>query len=510
MLPVAKMVLVLAILGAQTSAVALGLQAGQGFKAGREFTDGSFYSTPRLLQDDDDGGAGEPDDPEPDLPEPDAPEPDVPEPDPGDGGGDAGDDGPGGQDDLPGNAGDDGDDQDDGAPGGRGDLDDDFLAGTSEASSSKLGDDEERDDQGFLITKGQVIAVEPTARSLELARSLGFQQLLSVRLRAIGTTAVILSAPSRMTTKEALELLRSRDPGRTYDYNHIYDFRLSTGAPVRPPRAYKPTRQALSLRSDLSIGLIDTALNPNHAGFKGAKVVQRDFVAGGRSAPSGHGTAVGSILLDRQTGLVPNARVFVASVFRHSVRGDSVGAAVELSRALDWLVEQQVTVINMSLAGPRNQLLERAVARTVSKGHLIIAAVGNEGPAAYPMYPAAFPAVIGVTALDESLNVYRRAGRGAHVDFSAPGVNVFGALGEGYAMHSGTSFAAPYAAAIISLGASLRERRGTQLWLEQLSNEALDLGARGRDDVYGHGLLRLSSPKSRQQASAKRPVVRQQ
>jgi subtilisin family serine protease len=140
-----------------------------------------------------------------------------------------------------------------------------------------------------------------------------------------------------------------------------------------------------------------------------------------------------------------------------------------LARALGWLATQNTPVINVSLVGPRNRVVEAVVARTIARGVIIVAAVGNDGPAAAPLYPASYPGVIGVTGVDARQRVLIEAGRGAQVDFAALGV---------HGSARGTSYAAPIVAARLAMSN-----------FNAVRTEARDLGARGRDDIYGYGLI---------------------
>ena len=120
--------------------------------------------------------------------------------------------------------------------------------------------------------------------------------------------------------------------------------------------------------------------------------------------------------------------------------------------ALGWLTERRVKVINMSLVGPPNALLERAVAAAQARGILIVAAVGNDGPAAPPSYPASYPGVIAVTGVDLKDRALPEAGRASHLDFAAPGADMAAALpGRGFGDVRGTSFAAPLVTARLSM-----------------------------------------------------------
>jgi minor extracellular protease Epr len=144
----------------------------------------------------------------------------------------------------------------------------------------------------------------------------------------------------------------------------------------------------------------------------------------------------------------------------------------------------------MSLAGPPNRVLEAAIAAAVEHGTLVVAAVGNNGPAAEPLYPAAYASVVGVTAVDSGNRIYRYANHGRHVMFAAPGVRIRVADSDGgYANESGTSMAAPYAAAVIARAAARSDAPSPVGVVTALQATALDLGAKDFDDVFGYGLI---------------------
>src|SRR5690606_36077764 len=117
-------------------------------------------------------------------------------------------------------------------------------------------------------------------------------------------------------------------------------------------------------------------------------------------------------------------------------------------------------------------------------------AAGNGGRGAPPAYPAAWPGVLAVTAVDAGLNPYRQAARGPQVDFAAPGVNLWTAASiSGGRLRSGTSYAAPFVTAAL---AAVRARRPGQPLAEtvaDLARCAEDRGEAGHDEIFGHGII---------------------
>jgi subtilisin family serine protease len=214
--------------------------------------------------------------------------------------------------------------------------------------------------------------------------------------------------------------------------------------------------------------------------------------------PSAHGTAVASLLAGSSGsfhGAAPGAELFAVDVYCGRPAG---GAVDSVAAAFGWMARYRVAVINVSLVGPRNALLERVVASLVSRGHLIVAAVGNDGPAAPPLYPAAYDGVVAVTAVDSRHRVLLEACRGKHLDLAALGADTSAAAAgqpDGFTVVRGTSFASPIVAGL--LARELREPDVAQRnrVVSELLATAEDLGPRGRDDIYGAGLVAADLPQ---------------
>jgi subtilisin family serine protease len=171
--------------------------------------------------------------------------------------------------------------------------------------------------------------------------------------------------------------------------------------------------------------------------------------------------------------------------------GHPTGGAVDaLVAAFGWLVQEQVPVINVSLVGPNNTMLERVIQNLIGGGYIVVAAVGNDGPAAPPLYPAAYPGVVGVTAVDAHGRVLIEAARGPQVTFAAPGADLAAAGADsGYTAVRGTSFAAPFVAALLAPGIASPDPGAATAAIDALARSAVDLGPPGRDLTYGFGLV---------------------
>jgi hypothetical protein len=418
----------------------------------------------------------------------------------GTGGGD--DDAPGGDDGGTGGAGGGSDDDGPGAGGGNNNDDDEppggaGVRGLDGAESIRIrdGDDDARgpsalpegvdvDSEGRWVKAGEILALEADPTSLEFARGLGFQVIERHRLTTLGMSIVELRVPSGQNTREALEAVRRGDPDTAFDFNHVYESTQSASIPrTQLAQAAAPRANGRGA----TVGIVDTAIDTTHPALRGVRIQQVNFA--GRNAPVDHGTAVASVL----AGDNANHRLLAASVVERQTReGGELASADALVRALDWLAQNRVPVANISLAGPPNALVEDAVRRAQARGMIIVAAVGNDGPAAPPLYPAAYEGVVGVTAVDQRGGVYRRAGRGAHVDVAAPGVGVVvAAPGGRMAEASGTSYAAPTVAAALAQQHTEPDPSSAQSAVQQLLRSAADAGERGTDPVYGAGVVRV-------------------
>jgi subtilisin family serine protease len=136
--------------------------------------------------------------------------------------------------------------------------------------------------------------------------------------------------------------------------------------------------------------------------------------------------------------------LLVADVYGDDPAG---GSAFAIVRALGWMAARGVRVVTVSLVGPANPLLDGAIRLARERGVTVVAAVGNDGPAAPPAYPASYPGVIAVTGIDGRGRVLPEAGRALHVDFAAPGADMRAADARGGSSAvRGTSFAAPLVA----------------------------------------------------------------
>jgi subtilisin family serine protease len=186
-------------------------------------------------------------------------------------------------------------------------------------------------------------------------------------------------------------------------------------------------------------------------------------------------------------GVTPAAQLYAADVYGAAPTG---GSADRIAQALAWMARERIGVVNVSLVGPDNGVLKAAVRAALVRGHVVVAAVGNDGPGARPLFPAAYEGVVGVTGVDAQRRILPEAVRGAQVDFAALGVRraPVGANGASVAVR-GTSYAAPIVAGLLAQDLLEPEPQAAHNAVAALARAAVDLGPRGRDNTYGAGLV---------------------
>lgn len=327
----------------------------------------------------------------------------------------------------------------------------------------------ERDEEGQPARKGVVLLLNADEAALDVAGRLGFLKTTETHFGNLGLGATELTVPPGMSLRRAVSSLRKALPDKTITADQIYfqaSAHRSGSATAHKTTAFTPIKTA--------VGIIDGGVASAVGPVEGKSFAKGGFVA------SDHGTAIASLLL-----FAGVRHIYAADVYGDDPAG---GNAFAIVRALNWLAGEKVPVISMSLVGPRNPIMEQAIANLTKRGTTIVAAVGNDGPAAPPAFPASYSQVIAVTGVDGHDRALIEAGRAMHLDYAGPGADIAAPDRNGRRRSlRGTSYAAPLvaarAAAIYDRGVSRENLKSL------LDKEALDLGRRGPDTQFGRGLL---------------------
>jgi hypothetical protein len=249
--------------------------------------------------------------------------------------------------------------------------------------------------------------------------------------------------------------------------------------------------------SGVLVGILDSGIEA-HPQFDDVYIVHIDLAGGGVAGPGAtHGTAVASIIAGSE-GIAPNAELFVVRVLDDEGLGNSFNVAAGIVQAVDMGVD----VLNMSLGVYQDtQLLREAVRYAEAHDVIMVAAAGNDGYTRMP-YPAAYPQVLSVTAVDEQGRQALFPNQSDKIDFAAPGVGVLTAKeAEGTMLFSGTSAAAPFVSGTLAAILSSETSRSTQEVVDLMKRTLDDAGAPGTDPVYGAGLVNWDRLRERDTAA---------
>ena len=359
---------------------------------------------------------------------------------------------------------------------------------------------EEREPGQIVVHWVSAEDAETALATLRLVRSL--VPVSTTRLEHLGGAIAVFQLPTQALASEARELLRKDFSSAAVDFNTRYRPLLQ---PAAEPRIYLPQKIDLPPPSihtpdsaGVRIGIVDGPV-ARTAALTDVTIVRKSFLGKADAAASAsHATSIAALIAgqDRATGFVgiaPRAMLYSAEIMR-AMGSDDLTSSAALVRALDWLLAEKIQLINLSLGGPGDLVMERTFSKLASLSVIVIAAAGNGGPTAAPAYPAAYPGVIAVTATDAADNLYAQANRGSYVTLAAPGVDLWVPDTELGHYVSGTSFSAAVVTGASALLLAHSPRPGTRATMPQrLCRGAKDLGTRGADAVYGCGLIQIGA-----------------
>ncbi|MGI9287738.1 MAG: S8 family peptidase, partial [Pseudomonadales bacterium] len=213
----------------------------------------------------------------------------------------------------------------------------------------------------------------------------------------------------------------------------------------------------------VKVAVIDTGLDSRHADLREHVVGEKNFVDrdGGEFNKDIHGTAIAGVIAAAtnngkgMVGIAPDANIIALKACWQPEANDSKAAcsSFTLAKALDFAITQQVDVINLSLAGPQDPLLERLVKTAMDNGILVVGAASSKKPDAFPAY------VDGVIAVTEAGPRYRSASRDARANgfVKAPGEKVLSTSpGDQYDFYTGSSLSTAHIAGLTAL---IRQRK---------------------------------------------------
>lgn len=378
---------------------------------------------------------------------------------------------------------------------------------------------------------GLVLALVVSGSAADVASAYNLQVVREISLDTTGETLAVFATADNVLQVIALLALDNRVAAAQPEFVYVTGAALSSPAeaPGSPPGAgaepaaghndpfawltYGPEKTgAVGLHGEIKgtgqlVAVIDTGVDVEHPELEGRIREYVDVSERGWSADA-HGTAVAGIIAANADnglgsyGVAPEAQILALKACQPKEGGLTARCWTStLVKALDVAMARDAGVINMSLAGPPDDLLARYVDLAAQQNRIVVAAAGNGGPNAKPGFPAALPRVLAVTAVDAEDGLYALANVGEYIDVAAPGVDIVTPSPDGgYPPLSGTSMAAAHTSGIAALMRELMPMMSAAEIVAVLRTRAADLGDAGRDARFGAG--RIDACAAAEQVSA--------
>jgi subtilisin family serine protease len=376
-------------------------------------------------------------------------------------------------------------------------------AGTgSKAHKSKVGTARSNTLQASVssrtIPKEIVAEIDGTLSNAQidaLARRHGLRLIGSQSFELIGSTIGLFRIAGGKTVEAASREFAQDASVRSVQPNFRYVLQdqktgVSDGDPTQYARSKLRLQEAHTIAegANVTVAVIDSGVDLKHPEFAGVTITPFD-VLDSKEGPHSHGTAVTGAIVShvRLMGSAPAAHILAIRAFATAGNGEESTSYVIL-RALDLAASHGAQIVNMSFAGPKDEIIARGLAALAARNIIAVAAVGNAGPKSPPLYPGAEASVIAVSATDAQDKLFAASNRGSYIAVSAPGVDLFlPAPDDKYQITSGTSFSSAYVSGLAALVLGRNPALKPDEVREILMKTARDLGPLGPDDQFGAG-----------------------
>jgi subtilisin family serine protease len=346
-----------------------------------------------------------------------------------------------------------------------------------------------------LVPDEVVIELRNTVRPQQVDALLGRHRLIrlgSLTNQLSGTTIYRWRIPDRRSVATVVRQLEAENLVASAQPNYRYTLQQTDTAGEGDPAQYElaklrlPQAHALSKGDGILVAVVDSGVDATHPELAGSVAGAFDALAS-RAPPDKHGTAIAGLIAahGRLMGAAPAARILAIRAF--SGNGDST--TFDIVKGLDYAAAHHARIINMSFAGPPDPIVRRSLTAANKRGIVLVAAAGNAGPKSPPLYPAAYPEVIAVSATDADNKLSAFSNRGRYIAVTAPGSDILVAIPDGeFEVSSGTSYAAAEIAGIAALMLARDDTLTPARLRTILTATAKDIGPKGRDNLFGAGL----------------------
>ena len=298
-------------------------------------------------------------------------------------------------------------------------------------------------------TDHHVVAAGTSPQAItQIAQRYNLTQVETQDFPLIGTALYRWRLDGRRSLPDTIGALEQERAVASAQPNYIFtlqdDAATSAPAPGDPAQyvlAKMLVQEAhkLATGKSVAVAVIDSEADQTSKELAGSIAKTFDAVGGNDSVLHLHGTAIAGAIAahSRLLGIAPDAQLYVARAFDGS--DAAKGTSFAVYKSLEWSADNDVRLINMSFAGPNDPAMHRFLDAAYRKNIILVAAAGNGGPNAPPLYPGSDADVIAVTATDSNDTVFKMANRGDYIAIAAPGVDIMAAApGGSYQFTSGT------------------------------------------------------------------------
>jgi subtilisin family serine protease len=337
----------------------------------------------------------------------------------------------------------------------------------------------------------------------EIAQAQGMTFVRSFSLPSVNTLVALMEVSGPTPLANFLPNLQSLSQVQYAQPNQLYRT-TAYNDPLSDiqygPRLIDADRaHQVATGQDVSVAIIDTSIDGDQPDLRGKVIEQIDFIGPDAPGLEGiHGTLMSGVISAGENnqvggfGVAPHVKLLGLKACQPLPENpvEAACSSESIAKSLDLAIRRKVRLINMSLGGPPDRLIETLIKRAAEKDIIMVAAAGNEGPKAPPSYPAAYEPVLAVSAVDLDDERYDKANVGSYIDLSAPGVDILSTLpGERFNVFSGTSIATAHVTAAAALLLQAKPELSSAEVVQALEETAVDLGRRGRDSQFGAGRI---------------------
>lgn len=245
---------------------------------------------------------------------------------------------------------------------------------------------------------------------------------------------------------------------------------------------------------DVTIAVVDTGVDLDHPDLVN-RLVDGYNVLGDNHYPdddNGHGTHVAGIIASETNNREGTAGIsWYSKIMPVKTMGaEGYGTTFDIAKGIIWAVDHGADVINLSLGNYKDsKVLNRAIKYAYKNDVVLVAAAGNDA-SLQPTYPAAYPEVLAVSAVNFDGRLADFSNYGNYINIAAPGEYIPSTyFHKQYAALSGTSMAAPHVAGLASLIKSANPALSNKKIIDIIKTTAVDLGTPGKDHEFGHGII---------------------